>query len=678
MKGDSEKSASRPARRMISPSRPSTGQLIRAADVLHRQTGPAMTEKVNVLLVDDQPEKLLTYEAILASLEENLVKAASAREALAFLLKNDVAVVLIDTCAPELDGFDLAALIHEHPRFHETAIIFVSVIPLTDVARMRGYEIGAADYVQAPVDPDLLRAKVRIFAELFRKTRALKQLNLQLERHVAVRTAELEASNARLVESEQGRSLALAAGQMGSWDWDILANLWKWDEGQYRIFGVDPHSFQVTLENIRSLIHPEDFDRLLASADSLTKGVPTQHVEFRVSRRDGEIRWCTGTVAASVNADGRVVQLTGVTIDVTDRKVTEERQILLAREVDHRARNALAVIQSIIRLTRANTVEDYVFAVEGRITALARAHTLLSDSRWYGADLATLVADELAPYRARDKVIIDGPEIALRASTAQGLALALHELATNAAKHGALSSPSGRLKLTWHLCQDALMLHWEECGGPLVAPSARSFGLRLIRASIEQQLGGQAAFDWNPQGLRCNISIPRHELINTVPPVLPRDSGELGAVQDAAPGTRKPVVLLVEDEALVAMMIQGSLVECGFEVVGPIGTAAQALAKATDDHFDAAVLDINLGDGLVYPVAEMLATRGVPFVFVTGYDLGNVEDRFSEIPILHKPIEREVLKTLFFPTVQHGRSDATPDRLDSARRPRSRVPGKGR
>jgi PAS domain S-box-containing protein len=507
-----------------------------------------------------------------------------------------------------------------------------------------------------------LRAKVRIFAELFRKTRALKQLNLQLERHVAERTAELEAANARLLESEQGRSLALAAGQMGSWDWDIAANVWKWDEGQYRIFGVDPQNFQVTLENIRSLVHPEDFDRLLLSAESLIKGLRTEPVEFRVCRRHGEIRWCIGTVAASVNAAGRVVQLTGVTIDVTDRKVTEERQILLAREVDHRARNALAVIQSIIRLTRANTVENYVFAVEGRITALARAHTLLSDSRWYGADLATLAGDELAPYRARDKVVIDGPDIALRASTAQGLALAVHELATNAAKHGALSSASGRLKLTWHLCPDALMLHWEECGGPLVAPSARSFGLRLIRASIEQ-LGGQASFDWDPQGLRCNISIPRQGLINTVPPVHPPNTAELNAVQQVASAKGKPLVLLVEDEVLVAMMIKESLLECGFQVVGPISTAAEALAKATDDHFDAAILDINLGDGMVYPVADILAARGVPFVFVTGYDLKSVDHRFSEIPILQKPIEREMLKRLFS-TAQHVRSEVALEKSD--------------
>ena len=141
-----------------------------------------MTDKVNVLLVDDQPDKLLAYEVILGELGENLVKTSSAREALQFLLKNDVAVVLIDVCMPELDGFQLAAMIREHPRFSKTAIIFISAIHLTDVDRLRGYEMGAVDYVPVPVVPEVLRAKVRVFAELFRKTRELEQLNSKLER----------------------------------------------------------------------------------------------------------------------------------------------------------------------------------------------------------------------------------------------------------------------------------------------------------------------------------------------------------------------------------------------------------------------------------------------------------------------------------------------------------------
>src|ERR1700722_4010838 len=460
-----------------------------------------MTEKVNVLLVDDQPDKLLAYEVILHELNENLVKTSSAREALQFLLKNDVAVILIDVCMPELDGFQLAAMLREHPRFSETAIIFISAIHLTDVDRLRGYAMGAVDYVPVPVIPDVLRAKVKVFVELYRKTRELEQLNLKLERHVAERTAELEASNVRLVQSEQGRSLALAAGQMGSWEWDIAANRGAWDEGQYRIFGVAPQGFQISADNIRKLLHLYDCEPLRQVVLRMAKGERTQQVEFRVRRPNGELRWCTGTAAASVDAAGNVVRISGVTIDVTDRKEAEERQVLLAREVDHRARNALAVIQSIIRLPRAKTVDDYVQAIEGRIKALARAHTLLSDSRWHGADLATLVADEMAPYRAGDKVKCGGPDISLQPATAQGLALALHELATNAAKHGALSSQTGRIGLSWQLRPDALGLNGTESGGPPIAPPVtKSFGLRVIRASIEQQLEGDTAFDWNPKG----------------------------------------------------------------------------------------------------------------------------------------------------------------------------------
>src|SRR5476651_943533 len=189
-------------------------------------------EKVNILLVDDQPAKLLAYEVILKELGENLVVAASGREALEYLLKNEVAVILLDVCMPELDGFELAAMIREHPRFQKTAMIFISAIQVSDLDRLRGYEMGAVDYVPVPVVPEVLRAKVKVFAELFRKTRQLEQLNLELERRVADRTAELKSSSTRLLQSEQLRSLALAAGQMGSWDWDAVSGDFSWDEGQ--------------------------------------------------------------------------------------------------------------------------------------------------------------------------------------------------------------------------------------------------------------------------------------------------------------------------------------------------------------------------------------------------------------------------------------------------------------
>ena len=171
-------------------------------------------EQVNILLVDDQPGKLLGYEVILSELGENLIKAGSANDALEQLLKNEVAVVLIDVCMPELDGFELAAMIREHPRFQKTAIIFVSAIQVTDLDLLRGYAAGAVDYVPVPVVADLLRAKVRVFAELYRKTRQLETLNAELERRVAERTAELAQTNVdleqRVEERTREREAALA------------------------------------------------------------------------------------------------------------------------------------------------------------------------------------------------------------------------------------------------------------------------------------------------------------------------------------------------------------------------------------------------------------------------------------------------------------------------------------
>ena len=163
-------------------------------------------EKVDILLVDDQPAKLLSYEAILAQLGENLIKAGSAAEALEILPKRDVAIMLIDVRMPDLDGFQLAAMIREHPRFQQTAIIFVSAIQVTDLDLLRGYELRAVDYVPVPVIPELLRAKVKVFAELYRKTRQLELLNAELETRVAERTAELAQTNAELEQRVEERT----------------------------------------------------------------------------------------------------------------------------------------------------------------------------------------------------------------------------------------------------------------------------------------------------------------------------------------------------------------------------------------------------------------------------------------------------------------------------------------
>ena len=613
-------------------------------------------DRVNVLLVDDQPAKLLSYEVILRELGENLIKTASAREAFECLLKNDVAVVLVDVCMPELDGFQLAAMIREHPRFQKTAIIFISAIHLTDVDRLRGYEMGAVDYVPVPVVPEVLRAKVKVFAELFRKTRQLEQLNLELERRVAERTAELKSSMTRLLQSEQLRSLALAAGQMGSWDWDAVSGEFSWDEGQYRIFGVDAGGFRLSPDNVRALIHPEDWDRLRAALASVREDGQAFQTEFRVHRPNGELRWCIRAAAASIDSAGRVVGLSGVTVDITDRKSAEERQTLLVREVDHRARNALAVVQSIIRLTRAESKEAYIAAVEGRITALSRAHVLLSQSRWQGANLSRILDEELAPYRRSDveKIVTLGPEVFLEPATAQILALALHELATNAAKYGALSSSFGRVRLSWELGPDSLLLQWVENGGPPVRPpSSEGYGTRVIGASVERQLDGRATFDWSPEGLRFSMSIPLGEKVKqgeSVPAERRSTTDRNGrngngtAARVVIPGNR---LLLVEDEALTGMMMSDMLTELGFDVIGPFGRLADAMAAVGREDFQAAILDVNLDGEMVYPVADAVLARGVPFVFVTGYGAEGIDRRFAQVPVLQKPIERQMLQNVF-------------------------------
>jgi signal transduction histidine kinase len=181
-----------------------------------------MHDKVNILMVDDQPSKLLTYEVMLAELGENLLKANSGKEALEILLKNDVAVVLTDVSMPDLDGFELAGLIREHPRFQQTAIIFISAVHLTDLDRLKGYQRGAADYVSVPVVPELLRAKVSVFAELHRRSVQLENLNRELRRLSGrLMTAQDEERRRFSRDLHDGIGQDLAAAKIMV-DWTVL------------------------------------------------------------------------------------------------------------------------------------------------------------------------------------------------------------------------------------------------------------------------------------------------------------------------------------------------------------------------------------------------------------------------------------------------------------------------
>jgi len=593
-------------------------------------------ERVNVLLVDDQPGKLLSYEVMLAELDENLVAVSSAKEALAYLLKSDVAVILVDVCMPELDGFELAKMIREHPRFQKTAIIFISAIHMSESDYLRGYEAGAVDYVSVPVVPELLRAKVRVFAELFRKTRDLQQLNDELERRVAERTEALALSAHRLQQSEQGRGLALVAGNMGSWDFDLKSGAWFWDEGQSRIFGVDHATFVPSLERVRQALHTEDIEGIRQAFAALHPGQESCKIEFRIVRPTGEVRWCAAAAFASFDASGALARLSGVITDITDKKEAADHQALLAREVDHRAKNALAVVQAIVRMAKRDNIDDYAKAVEGRIGALAQTHELLSQSKWEGADILRLILDEMAPYRTdgHQRLSIIGPSLVLAPEQAQMVAMAIHELATNAAKYGSLSVETGRVDISWSTFEGALSLVWDESGGPkTVPPTKEGFGTKII-SSLGRSHGGRAEFNWRPTGLKFTLELQyqRGSAISDRA-VTPANTG----------GGANSRLLLVEDEMVVGMFMQELLETIGYRPTDPVGRLSEAMEMATKERFDGAILDMNLNGEIVYPLADLLTQQCVPFVFVTGYAPRSVDPRFTDVPILQKPVLQEDL-----------------------------------
>ena len=332
--------------------------------------------------------------------------------------------------------------------------------------------------------------------------------------------------------------------------------------------------------------------------------------------------------------------------------MAEARRTLLVKEIDHRARNALAVVQSIVRLTKASSMTQYIGTVEGRIRALANAHNLLSESRWEGADLLRLVEEELAPYRngQSERIVISGPAVTLKPETAQTIALVLHELATNAAKYGALSEASGIVKLVWHYDRGDLTLRWEESDGPPVeAPTTKGFGAKVITMSVTQQLGGVADFAWLPTGLRFTMTAPignaglQPQYSSERPTA--GSNAQRHALNNGMPLGKR--LLLIEDEALVGLMMKDTLIGLGFQVVGPFCKLVDAIEALNKETFEAAVLDINLRGEMTYSLADEIAARGIPFVFVTGYASEAIDARFANVPVLQKPIDRNAFQRIF-------------------------------
>ena len=313
-------------------------------------------DPVNILMVDDQPGKLLSYDAILSPLGERLLNASSGREALEILLKTEIAVVLMDVSMPDIDGFQLADMIREHPRFQRTAIIFISAVHLTDVDRMKGYERGAVDYISVPVIPELLRAKVTVFAELYRKNHQLEKLNRELERRVAERTEELRESEA------QFRTLANSIPQL-AWIANPDGSVFWYNQRWYDYTGAD----DLKDWDWRSILHQDHTTRVTERIQrSRVAGEPWEDT-FLLRGKDCNYRWFLARAVPICDANGQVVRWFGTNTDITEHKQAEEALVKserlaamgrLAGIIAHEINNPLEAIANAFHLLRGNASLD--------------------------------------------------------------------------------------------------------------------------------------------------------------------------------------------------------------------------------------------------------------------------------------------------------------------------------
>lgn len=309
--------------------------------------------------------------------------------------------------------------------------------------------------------------------------------------------------------------LAAAAVQGIVYDRDLrTGSTWR-SEGLASVLGIAPKDAPASGDWWLQRVHPDDVSLVVADGDRLADP-ELSHLDREYRVRHADHHWVHLHDRAFLVRDeaGRALRLVGVATDVSDRKAAEAQQALLMREVDHRARNALAIAQSLVRLTRATDPHDFKEAVSARIAALARVHSLLAGNRWRGTELRKIAEEELTVFPRR-AIRVAGPAISLRAEAAQPVAMVLHELLTNAAKHGALSRTEGRLELSWRLAVDgSVHVRWDETRGPpiQVAPRRLGFGSTLIDTMVLDQLGGRIERVWREPGLLCEFTIAAERL----------------------------------------------------------------------------------------------------------------------------------------------------------------------
>jgi PAS domain S-box-containing protein len=362
-------------------------------------------------------------------------------------------------------------------------------------------------------------AEVNTLMEQLRAAAARRQAaekDLQASRdQLQVSRDQLQVSRDQLQVSRDQLQLSFDATRLGWWQFDPRRSRASVDARFKEIFDVTAD--EMPMADIIKRVHPDDRERFLANravAIDPANPKPFLHHEYRVQRRDGTVRWVEGNGLAHFEGSGRerrLVSFGGTVQDITERKEREEKEHLLMREINHRAKNMLSVVASIAHQTATRSPEDFIERFSERVQALSANQDLLIRSEWSGVDIADLVRAQLAHFAdlIGSRIVLQGPKLRLNPASAQAIGLALHELATNSGKYGALSNNKGCVDISWGTADDTLTMSWTERGGPPVsAPQRRGFGSTVIEAMAERSVGGKVHLDYAPSGVAWRLTCP--------------------------------------------------------------------------------------------------------------------------------------------------------------------------
>jgi PAS domain S-box-containing protein len=489
--------------------------------------------------------------------------------------------------------------------------------------------------------PDGSRARFLPFPTPLRDAsgRLVGAINLLVDTTEQHRTDSRAAHFAAMVESSDDAMMSVTLDGV----------ITSWNAGATRVFGYEAK--EIVGRPIGVLVPPElqgEEKRVLAR---LRQGERIRHYETVRLAKDGRRVDVSLSVSLMRDRGGRPIGASKVARDITERKKAEALQRMLIEELNHRVKNTLATVQAVASqsLLRAKSRRHFAVSFGGRIDALARAHTLLTQRKWQGAEVGDILRDQITLGPDDDnRIRCTGPSLTLEPETAMHLVLIVHELGTNARKYGALSNSEGRLSIDWSIVTNgarAFVLDWRESGGPRPSrPFKGGFGTTLIEQTL-RACDGEVAFDYGADGVSCHLKFPLSQAAK------PESKGESearktmgGSDEDRDPAEPKAKsILIIEDEPLLCMDIESSLIDAGYAVAGAAGTLEKARRYVNDGNFDAALVDANLAGHPVDDLVAALTRRNVPFAFVSGYGRDALPRGFQEAVLLSKPFSSEQL-----------------------------------